>query len=178
MVWQNEWTDAVLCKIQYFSPENYLPFAYNVDIQEISKRLLTHTVRLLLCLRANVPCQDSEGIAAMTSQHLEYGCLALGARGARILEVLRQTAAPAISPHDILEYLDQLLCFRKQMRLCRNAGDISVWAEQMTQAVRNQVRLSDEEIQQTITSLLHHYTTQDNAAYRNLYIAYLSNIID
>lgn len=178
MVWQNEWTDAVLCKIRYFSPEKYLPFAYNVDVQEISKRLLTHTVRLLLCLRANTPCQDSEDIAAMLSQHLEYGCLALGARGARILEVLRQTAAPAISPHDILEYLDQLLCFRKQMRLCRNAGDISVWAQRMAQAIRNQVGLSDEEIQQTIISLLHHYATKDSAAYQSLYIAYLSHIID
>lgn len=70
MVWQNEWTDAVLCKIRYFSPDKYVPFSYPVDVQLVSRYLLTSAVKLLLHERTKKPLYKTERFASLQPEEM------------------------------------------------------------------------------------------------------------
>ena len=180
MVWQNEWTDAVLCKIRHFSPDQYVPFSYPEDVQLVSRKLLTGAVKTLLHERAGEPCCVVEEIGSLQPEQLNYGILALGVRGSMVENIIKahlsQQCKTAFPARDILAHLDHLLNFGQQMKLCIQAENISQWANSMESFIGNQVDLSEKELQNVITALLHYYTTTVGSDYRKLYIAYLSYI--
>ena len=182
MVWQNEWTDALLCKIRFFSPDRYQPFSYPIDVQSVSQDLLTMAVRLLLHERKKAPNEVNKELQALTSEQIEYGCLALGSKGSLVWDIIKMYATPnnvnTFSVQELQRALNQLLDFTTQMKRCRQAEDISQWTRSMECCIRNQVDLSEDQIREAITVLLHYHTTLDSDVYRKLYIAYLSYITD
>lgn len=182
MVWQNEWTDAVLCKIRHFTADRYRPFSYPINVQTLSRQLLTKAVTLLLHERANSSRTQMQDILKLPPEQMTYGTLALGPKGSVVKEILERYAAQnkekVFSVKEIQHYLDQLLEFKMKLSLCRQAEDIAHWTGSMEQCIRNQVALSDSQIREAITVLLHYYTSLDDAVFRKLYIAYLSYISD
>ena len=182
MVWQNEWTDALLCKIRFFSPDRYQPFSYPIDVQSVSRDLLTMAVRLLLHERKKAPNEVNKELQALTSEQIEYGCLALGSKGSLVWDIIKMYATPnnvnTFSVQELQRALNQLLDFTTHMKRCRQAEDISQWTRSMECCIRNQVDLSEDQIREAITVLLHYHTTLDSDVYRKLYIAYLSYITD
>lgn len=113
---------------------------------------------------------------------MKYGCLAIGPRGSAVYKIIEpyalQKAGTVFSSQEIQYNLDYLLNFKQQMRICCQTENISQWVCSMEHCIRNQVDLSEEEIREAITVLLHYYTTLDSSKYRKLYIAYLSYITD
>ena len=139
-------------------------------------------MRLLLHERKKAPNEVNKELQALTSEQIEYGCLALGSKGSLVWDIIKMYATPnnvnTFSVQELQRALNQLLDFTTQMKRCRQAEDISQWTRSMECCIRNQVDLSEDQIREAITVLLHYHTTLDSDVYRKLYIAYLSYITD
>lgn len=169
MVWQNEWTDAVLCKVGYFAPDRYKAFSYSADVREKSRSLFQSAVRMLIAARTGKKAAD-RGISPVTGEEMSAS-YALGRFRKMVLTILRGSALP---PGQVLEYMDELLCFDNMMERCRHENDMEAWVQSMNRQIRGVADITDDEIEVVISSLLYLRMLKDKRQYRRLYIDYLT----
>lgn len=180
LVWQNEWTDAVLCKIKYFAPSSYQGFSYDFDMKASSHALLQSAVKILAAMRMGKERME-EGIS-LTPEECRLAGYALGNRRNAVFEVLKhRDGAGRLLPFDggqIPLYMDELLGFDRMMAASRKENSIEAWAKSMNRQIKNLADMADDEMEAAISMLLHMCAAKDRKTYHKLYVDYLAFIND
>ena len=177
MVFQNEWTDAILCKVNFFDVSKQPPYQYICEeTAESTADLVRKAVRILIRKK----CNSSRAIISpleIPDVTFWSSCgYALGKKRKyvrRILEHYRDEGEQYTEPlRQCGPMLEILLNVNHLLKQNRNAGNIQIWAEAMHKAIHEQSGLNREEVHLVISTILLS-RTEKNSEYRNLYTQYL-----
>lgn len=172
-VWQNEWTDAVLCKVKHFDSSMQKPFSYQASgIREEAFRMLSQAVSALVEGRIG-----KSGKSSLTADLPELGDgYGLGNKRSDVREILmryRTEMKPVFSLACTGRYLETLLNLDNCFQQCRNELQIADWVCAMEEAINRQVRLTSDETHEVLICALR-YRARKHQAYQRLYVYYLN----
>lgn len=144
-VYQNGWTNSVLCKINHFKPGNSKPFVYEgANIFKDSKHVLSQAMAIIL---SNLLPKGKSGSIdkAAVNEICNSDKLFLDEKILAAVDILREYASTGVyrrSKTECREKIFQLLPFRELM----NQTDKDNWPAQIESAVLNEISLNDDEL--------------------------------
>ena len=175
MVWQNNWTDAVLCRINYFDTDRISPYTYELkDTPETDRELAALAARVLIRNKCRVHSFVHEEMPDAT--FWDTRAFTLGRKRETVKHVLsgyrnkgEDYAEPLAAKGTLLEMvLDADALFRQN----KKATNISEWATKIEQGIHANSGLDVEEVRAALSIILLS-RTETHKDYRKLYIAYL-----
>ena len=175
MVWQNSWTDAVLCRTDRFPGSGRPAYTYKLeDTPESNCELVRLAVRVLIrrkC-RAQGLSPDAMPEESFWAEH----AFTLGRKRSVVKKVLSGYREYGEEYREILsargEMLERLLDAGVFMKQNRTAENVAEWAFRMENSIHETSGLEGEEIRAALSMLLLSRAEQ-HKDYRKLYIAYL-----
>ena len=177
MVFQNEWTDAILCKVNFFDANRQPPYQYTCkETPESTAELARKAVRILIRKKCNSAGERVSPTEMPDASFWDSSGFALGKKRKfvrRILERYRDKGEQYIEPlRQCGPMLEALLDMNHLLQQNRNAGNIRSWAEAIHKAIREQSGLDREEVHLVISTVLLS-RAEKSGEYRNLYTQYL-----
>lgn len=144
-VYQNGWTNAVLCKINYFKPDKVKPFTYGG--LKVCKDIKPLTSQALAVVLNNFLPQGKRGsIDKATIQKL---CTSeeffLGDKAMTAIEILREYFETGSYTRSVKEYQEKISSLISLERIIKQA-DIGNWAELVETQILDEVTLSNDEL--------------------------------
>lgn len=179
-VYQNSWTDAVLCKVNYFTPDRARPFIFDASAHEDRfGELVTQCTAALLRRRLPVgtpSSADDDLIRALLKGdyplHREHEAVAKAA----LQQYLSGETAPDALHRDV-DVLNRLVGLNRILQSGSNLPGIDAWAEHVEHSLGLRVKLPTAEIRAAIMLGLKEWTQRDGRA-RSLYAAYLNHTLN
>lgn len=144
-VYQNGWTNSVLCKINRFAPQKIKPFVYDgANIFKDSKRVLSQAMAIIL---SNLlPAGKSNSIdAAAIKEICNSDALFLDEKILTAVDILKKysdAGAYRCNKTECREKIFQLLPFAQML----NQTDKDNWCAQIEAAIRKKLSLTDDEL--------------------------------
>ena len=178
MVWQNRWTDAVLCKIDRFPVEDQPQCSYHLnDTPTTVQELLRAAVRVLIRNKTRengqyAPFPESVPDVAFW----EENGYALGGKRTVVRDILcayrTQGDSFTIALPEKGSLLGKLLDFNDLMRRNQKVRNMERWIDSIHEAIRKMTGLRSPEIHLAVSTILFAYA-EESKEYRKLYLEYL-----
>lgn len=178
VVWQNEWSAAVLSKINYFASSKHKPFVYKVDLQKQTKKIISCAVAMLIQGRMKREAQKTElpsttNLTWLNSLHM-YGLGKSKQAVEKIFSDYIHSPKPVKYQSDyILNALEQILDIGTIVRSNKYRKDIVSWEKGIMDSIAVKASITKDEIQCIITTYLYGKSNQDKR-YKNFYVSYLT----
>lgn len=151
-VYQNGWTDAVLCRINYFDKEREMPFAYAPKPFCTDRRLLASQA-VAVALKPSLPTgQVSSVDEARIDQLLAQDAGLLGEQGRRAMEALRDYRS-GLKHCDALwtmTLLEAMLPLRRIVRAGIKVVDIEKRLQLTREEIRRYVSANEYEVRRML----------------------------
>ena len=175
VILQNNWTDAVLCRISRFDSESRPQYHYTLkDTPDSSRELVRLAARVLIRSRLNITDIAPENIPGESfwdTQGFTLGRKRLAVK--RVLNGYRVMGENYREALSVKGYLLEILTDAKSlMNINRKAADISSWASAIEKGIMENTRLDVEETYAALSIILAS-RAEINRDYRKLYTAYL-----
>ena len=178
MVWQNNWSDAVLCRINYFDTDRIAPYTYELhDTPETDRKLTALAARVFIRNKCHVHSLAHEEMPDAT--FWDTRAFTLGRKRSAVKRVIsgyRDEGDDYAEPLAIKgALLEMILGTEALFRQNKKAANISEWAANIEQGIHINSGLDVEEVR-TALSIILLSRTEKHKDYRKLYIAYLVHI--
>ena len=177
MILQNNWTDAILCRISRFNHDLKSQYCYTLkDTPESNRELVRLAVKILL--RSKLPNSDITSANMPEESFWNTQGFTLGRKRSAVRRVLDGYRVMGEDYHEELgvkgELLEKLLNVDTLMKANRKAANISEWSFAIEQGIWKNSGLDVEEIYAVLSMILL-ARAGANRDYRKLYIVYLEH---
>ncbi len=174
-VYQNGWTDAVLCKINYFEKSMEQPFSYEIKHEMADRTLLTGQAIALLIKRRLKDGKSSVNETAIR-ELIQTDETLLDYSGKMAIKVLQEYQQGNTHEATLLEdftLINHILPIGKIIRGAASSKDINQWVSHVECEIRRYAELSDAETDCIISLGLREWMST-NSEVRKLYVRYVS----
>lgn len=178
IILQNEWTDAVLCKVDHFAPDRYLPFCYSPDPEKETGLLLKTAVTILLEDRygpefiSGCPLQEMDLSAAERA-----GFLLGGRKRKTVMEIIahyrRTDRKEGFGLQKTADYLEELLGLEGLLKRNKGCSDMEEWSGAVRHDIMRKVPIPEDMVHWAISTYLLARSKKDRK-YHMLYVANLT----
>lgn len=176
-VYQNGWTDAVLCKIDYFDKSRERPFRFapvNMDFDH--RGLVGQAIAALL--KRRLSDKESSLDAEKIDVFLQYDSTLLNAEEREAKKFLSKwdlNAVSALTPDEEYSALCRILPLNQILKGSAQAQSISQWVNDVRKGISYRANLTGDEMDSLIALGLHRWSRREPGA-KGLYIRYLEYI--
>lgn len=175
VIYQNQWSDPVLCKVNYFSKEKACPYIHQSENYYVCiKRCIGQCLAILLKNRLMSGKSSLDNTKLKNSWNdLKYleNEKAIAAR--KVMEQYVSGQSIPTQINKIAEDIERLIDLRKIFLHCSESLQIEEWAEKMSKEIQKVTELTKEEIQLLISIGIQIRMRKD-PAYKKLYVRYLT----
>lgn len=179
VVYQNGWTDAVLCKIEYFEKSRERPFMYVAPNCNINPRMLKGQAIALL-MKRRVDQEKSSVDEKKINTCLEYDETLMSSEEKQAWQVLKEWKCEGkISSDAEAEYgmLCNLLPLEEIVQGASQVRDMKEWAKTVEEGITYRAELSKEEMRKLISFGLNRWGMRQPAA-KKLYVQYIEHCLN
>ena len=180
VVYQNKWTEPVLCKVDYYGNEKARPFVYQrPDLRNDNRKYIGQCLAVLL--KNRLADQTESTLDEDLLRNMDGKKFLLDEKKARTVEkvcfeYLKGTPVPA-EVKKIAGDIETLLEFRRIFERCSSSTEIGEWAEKMEKEIQNQAEVSELETR-TLVLIGIQSRIHRNRDYRKLYVRYLAYCLE
>lgn len=174
-VYQNGWTDAVLCKINYFDKSREQPFMFNSRQEMVDRELLTGQAVALIIQRRLKNGESSVNQNVIHElRHTDNALLDYsGKQAIKVLQEYQDNDKQNFTLLEEFARVNQILPIGKIVRASVSAKDIKQWVAQVEHEIVKNAKLSDAETECIISLGLREWMSS-NPEIRKLYVRYVS----
>ena len=175
VLFQNEWSAAVLCKIAHFKSEQHNPYQYSCDPVNEAKELLTSAIRFVNDCSMLKCVTDCKGVTEIISQgtfcEKGYG---LGRKRKLVIDILENRSKyVGLSSTELMNIYDSLLDLNTILINNSETASITSWTEEIEKQLQFKTFLEKDEVE-TILRIYLLAKSKGDKEFRKLYVDYLS----
>lgn len=152
VVYQSNWDNPVLSKINYFDTANFQPYVPDIELPDIDDcTIYSQLLAILLQERMEKGKVSSLNFAVCKDMMRNEKYIDGGAK--KYLEVIKQflgNEKNTISFSNVCRYIDQIIDSKNLMNTCGNTDDLETWSVKAKEYISSRVRLSDDEINELL----------------------------
>ena len=180
MVYQSQWTEPVLCRVDYYGKEKARPFIYQrTDLRSDNRKYIGQCLAVLL--KNRLADQSASTLDEELIRSLDGKMPLLDEKRARTArkvcsEYLKGMPVP-VEVKKIAGDIEILLGFGGIFERCSSSAAIGEWAGKMEKEIQNQAEVSEPEAQ-TLVLIGIQSRIHKNREYRKLYVRYLAYCLE
>lgn len=180
VVYQSQWTEPVLCRVDYYGKEKARPFIYQrTDLRGDNRKYIGQCLAVLL--KNRLADQSASTLDEELIRSLDGKMPLLDEKRARTArkvcsEYLKGTPVP-VEVKKIAGDIEILLGFGGIFERCSGSAAIGEWAGKMEKEIQNQAEVSEPEAQ-TLVLIGIQSRIHKNREYRKLYVRYLAYCLE
>jgi len=175
VVYQSNWDDAILAKINYFDTDNFKPYVHKETIEITDDRdIISQCVAVLIKNRLAQKDASSVDIDVCNNiiSNVEYADKNMLDYITIIRKYINESFFD-ISFGNICRYIDKIIDTKQLMAYCNNEQDIAEWAEKARKYIDTKVWLSNVE-QTELIALCINIRANDSSEMKKLYFKYFA----
>lgn len=175
VIFQNEWSSAVLCKIGYFSTQKYIPFSYVFSPEKETKELLTLAARILIVNGSECNEYSLSHIPALNDlRKISVDGYGLGQKRKLVFDIIKNSYKYTdLKSSDLKKFYTKLFDLENMMKRYATENTISGWSAKIETEICRMTNLIVEEAERIVHVYLF-ARAKENRYFKKLYVAYLT----
>ena len=175
VVYQSNWDDAILAKINYFDTDNFKPYVHKETIEITDDRDIVSQCAAIL-IKNRLTAKDSSSIDVGICNNIISNSMYADKNMSEYITVIKKYINESsfdMSFANICKYTDRLIDTKKLITYCKDENDIAQWDKKARTYITTKVSLSDAEQTELITLCLN-IRTNDSPEMKKFYFKYFA----
>jgi len=175
VVYQSNWDDAILAKINYFDTDNFKPYVHKETIEITDDRDIVSQCAAIL-IKNRLTAKDSSSVDVDICNNIISNSMYADKNMSECITVIKKYINESsfdMSFANVCKYIDRIIDTKKLIAYCKDENDMAQWDKKARAYITTKVSLSDAEQTELITLCLN-IRTNDSPEMKKFYFRYFA----